>query len=223
MKQNNCDNNSYCTHESCDLLLPFFVNGTLSAEEHEAVDRHLALCEACRRSLAELAHLHQLVAGQDSGFRIPQDHLSSLLERLNPAPSSAATSVAPKPRSFSRLLSWLASPVPSSRQRLLPAFIIVAAVGTGVLLLGRQFASPDFRTLSNEVAADKGRIEIIIAPTATQAEVNALFRQHAVQIVSGPSAIGALRLSVPVNSEATQVRDRLAESPYVTYAELLGN
>src|SRR5512144_1645233 len=45
-------------HKVADVLLPWFVNGTLAGDERAFVERHLDDCEQCRREVAWLRDLH---------------------------------------------------------------------------------------------------------------------------------------------------------------------
>ena len=46
------------THTVVDVLLPWFVNGTLEGEERALVERHLDHCHHCRREADWLRELH---------------------------------------------------------------------------------------------------------------------------------------------------------------------
>ena len=66
-------------HEDLSLLLPWYVNGTLSEDERIAVQEHLADCEECRDSLALLADMQEAARNEPSSPIVPQPRLEALL------------------------------------------------------------------------------------------------------------------------------------------------
>lgn len=69
-------------HEAVDLLLPWYVNGTLNETERGQVDRHLEACEECRENLEFLGRVEQVARHQEPLPLVPQPDEERLLERL---------------------------------------------------------------------------------------------------------------------------------------------
>lgn len=71
-----------CSQELRELL-PWYANGTLTAEERTRVEAHLARCARCQRELRELQHIKELVAL--SIERVPEpseDLFARTIERI---------------------------------------------------------------------------------------------------------------------------------------------
>ena len=71
-------------HEAIDLLLPWYVNGTLNETERGQVERHLEACEECRENLDFLGRVEQVARHQEPLPLVPQPDEERLLERLAP-------------------------------------------------------------------------------------------------------------------------------------------
>ena len=75
----------YTDHLQLSLLLPWFVNGTLEADEQQKVEAHLKMCLTCRRELRQLSLLQsQLRQSKSCGAEmLPTDPISEInLERF---------------------------------------------------------------------------------------------------------------------------------------------
>ena len=81
------------THKVVDVLLPWFVNGTLDDEERALVEQHLGQCERCRREVEWLQELHAACAGVSAA--VPSSASSdSCGERLPASPGRIASPLA---------------------------------------------------------------------------------------------------------------------------------
>ena len=98
-------------HEELELLLPWYVNGTLEAAERAALDDHLAGCARCR---AELAREEGLVAVLRAAEDVaPAPHpaqLARLMGRLDGEPRAERP-----PRRRRRRASPRSGPAPRGR------------------------------------------------------------------------------------------------------------
>jgi anti-sigma factor RsiW len=185
------------------LLLPWYVNGSLSASERQEVDDHLRGCEQCRDELEALSGL----AGQMK--------------------SSWAKQPAPAPDLRNRVLSKIQHPsvvslaevrerakrdapsVPARRTR-----SIFPALAASVIVV--QFAAILFmmRSLPPEViprgiAAGSTQIKIVFQPAATEGDIRkALLELHA-RIVGGPDESAAYIVQL-TNVEPAQSAKQLA-------------
>ena len=85
-------------HEDLELLLPWYVNETLSPAEHEAVSRHIAECAECREHVTLLEQVQE-EAVRSSAVPIMQSDFDAVLkaidsQRPNYAPRSWLTGIA---------------------------------------------------------------------------------------------------------------------------------
>lgn len=77
-------------HAAADELLPWYVNGTLSADEHAMVRRHLDVCEACSRNVALLSRVDAVVNRPAATPILPPRRPDALLARIDSEGRSAA-------------------------------------------------------------------------------------------------------------------------------------
>jgi hypothetical protein len=207
-------------HFEIQELLPWWVNGTLGADERGAVERHLAACDACR---AEAEHCRTLARE---------------LERTTaPAP-------APHPAQLARLEERIArgdldrEDAPPARRRGLvrvppraTRWVIglqAAALAACLLWIGSLERAPGpgpsgpYHTLSSPVRSRTASVRVVFAPDATEREIRSLLLEIRAEIVSGPSPLGAYGLALaPAAAGESQeaVLARLRSDPKVRLAE----
>lgn len=141
-------------HDRFELMLPWYVNGSLTATEQGDVAAHLDRCAACRDAVALLRRMRTAV-------RHP-----------------TATPIVPEPRPHA-LLHALEQISPRRRALRYGSLLAAAAIVAAVAFLGvRSFApgideQQDFRTLSSESRVPQADyvLEIELAPGAGAREV----------------------------------------------------
>ena len=88
MKDPMIEHKRHTRHEQVGLLLPWFVNGTLAAAEHELVRRHLVDCRECRNDVALLSSVQSVVATSSPTPIVPGADAARLLGALDRSESS---------------------------------------------------------------------------------------------------------------------------------------
>ncbi len=186
------------SHERAFELLPWLVNGTLPADEREAVEEHARTCIACRRERKYQQSLHAAVRAR----RTSDVSVEAGFERLDRELDGAA---AAGHRPW-RIRYTAAAP-----------FALAAAAGVavlGVLLWFTPLPGPtdsSYQTLTTPAAGDATLLDIVFTADTTAAEIQALLDEIGGEIVAGPSELG--RYSV-------RMRDDAADDAQI--AELLG-
>jgi hypothetical protein len=195
-------------HSRALELMPWFVNGTLTGAERDAVEQHTRACIACRRELREQQRLHAAVRARrtvdvsaEAGF----DRLDAELDR-------AEAPVGPR-----RRLSY-ASVAP---------FAVTAAAGVAVLAILvwltplPELGADDYTTLTTS-AADAAVLDIVFADDATAADMQRLLDEIGGEIVAGPSTLGrySVRLARAQTGSAQlgELLEDLASDPRVRFA-----
>jgi len=174
-------------HQAVQSLLPWYVNGTLDAEEAARVDGHLAQCARCQADLAWQQELRAAAPDSDPASTAEVDrHWAALSQRL----STAATTSPPRPNAVA---AWF-------RARWLP----LAAGLQGVVVLALVLAwwnvpqrEEAFHALGAAPTATAANVLVVFRPTATEADIRRVLKANRAQLVGGPTVTNAylLRLS----------------------------
>jgi anti-sigma factor RsiW len=187
-------------HEAAELLLPWFVAGTLPEPERSAVAEHLRTCEVCRREEAWLRGVAEAV-------------------RSRPVPSPAAEL---GPRVLARLAAreaagpWWRRLWRVKEARALLALATAEAVALAALLVSWDRPVAGFRTLGRPAAA---HVQVVFRPDATEARIREALLRVGATVVEGPGAGGVYRLRVPGGSDPRAVAERLRRESVVRFAE----
>lgn len=72
-------------HENAELLLPWYVNGTLSEAERLQVAAHVETCSSCRTAVAELETIASSVGRNGVTPIVPKPDVQGLMDRLDQA------------------------------------------------------------------------------------------------------------------------------------------
>ena len=174
-------------HKVADVLLPWFVNGTLKGDELALVQQHLGECPRCQQEVAWLRDLHaaclagEATPGASAAF--------GNLRRQLDAPRQGRASTRP-PRGSSELARWW--PWASAAQ-----FAVIVGLG-GLLLAGPEAPAP-YRTLGarNDTVQAIGSLVVVFDPATTEGEVQRILRGAGARIVDGPTQANAYVLEVP--------------------------
>jgi anti-sigma factor RsiW len=197
------------SHQEASLLLPWYLNGTLSGEERDAVQAHARDCISCRRDLEQQRALQRVLEAEAAAAMPTEPNVVALRARQLTRRHARSNVSAPAPASepFSRL-KWLLRPLEALRvQR--PRFAAIAlgfvAIGlAGVLtvaLLPRQ--DPGFVTLTEPVQLPAGRyLRIVLHPDAGPDEAASFARRAGLSIAAGPTGRGVYTLASDRSDES---------------------
>lgn len=196
------------THSRAFELLPWLVNGSLGAEERDAVEQHIRSCLACHRELKEQQSLRAALRAQPVVHLSPQTNFEKLTRQLDGEPVLSAS----KARRFAPLVRFAVA-----------ASVALIAVGAVLWLSPWDVDTrADYRTLANGAAAPRGELDIVFGQSVTQAEMQSLLEQIGAKIEAGPSGVGRyrIRLERPIASEAEldALVAKLGKDPRVRFA-----
>jgi anti-sigma factor RsiW len=182
------------SHSDVALLLPWYVNATLSEEERRAVDDHLAACAECAREVEELGRWQGALREVEEDAALP--HPSSLV-RVHEAIE----------RRRGRW-PWLTGLPPFARLALAAQLAVI--LGLAALLIARGTREPVFQTVASP-AAGRARATLVIgfAEGASEAALRRTLAGIEGTIVAGPSASGLYTVEVPVAPERDEEIERL--------------
>ncbi|MGH8124201.1 MAG: zf-HC2 domain-containing protein [Rudaea sp.] len=182
------------SHRNAQDLLPWFVMGTLDADEHEEVCEHMRSCAACRRDLEWHRQLRE-AHNDPLPKRDVDGAFAALRARL---PASVVTPVSAgglrsiwQRWGFDRpFIGWALA---------LQSVVIVGLAS--VLAFGYGKIGTDqsrlFHTLGRPApTVAPARLVVVFAPQATQTEMRRVLLASETRIVDGPTAADAYILAV---------------------------
>ena len=216
-------------HRAIELLLPWYVNGSLETEEAAEVEAHLRECAGCQAELAWQRRLQSATAPTDAG-RPVDEGWSALLSRLSgqdaeaaaDAPAAAASiPAAPAPGRLLRrdhrraarrdALRWF--PWAFAAQ-----FACMAGVAAFVVVA--LWNPAPYRTLGASTAASSANALVVFRAGATEAEMRRALRVDEATLVGGPTATDAYLVNVPPGRLSTALA-HLRSDPAVARVESL--
>lgn len=191
-------------------LLPAYLNGGLSDEQHRQVALHLEGCAQCRRELDECKQLREALGRMYAAQPGPSPTLlRRVMARVQRERAHSWIG-----RLEDRLRSLLAAPWAPS----FALALVIAQAGLLVWTFQRGEPRPG-EIVSRSVPAQTVKLRVAFQPAATDREMQSLLKEIRGRIVDGPTAGGFYTVEVPRDGEALE---RLrARSALVRSAEAL--
>ena len=190
------------THRVVDVLLPWFVNGTLESEERALVERHLDRLQTLPPEVEWLRELHAacaVAAGPDGSPAFSQLH-----QRLMEPPTAAQLA-----GRWQRVQPWSGAVIAAQ----LAAILVV-----GALVIGSDEPRAPYRTLS--AAASSASLVVVFDPAATESDFRRSLRAAGARIVDGPTQANAYLLDVPPDTREHAIRTLKADRRVVLVESL---
>lgn len=192
------------------MLLPWYLNGTLTEEEHRQVEQHLTDCETCRTELEGLRQLREEVRSANEAQPGPSpDLFQRVMARIELEKESAPHTPAPaQPMSERRMTERVQALFAPRWVPVLASALIVVQLGVIVGLLGvrpRERHS-SLETLSGPVEQERtarGQVALLRVAFREQApeqEIRALLQSLGGRIVDGPTAAGFYQIEVRLST-----------------------
>jgi anti-sigma-K factor RskA len=191
--------------EHPEVLLPWYVNHTLSGDELELVEQHLATCEQCRTEVAALQQMRDGYKQQHAA----QSPGSLGLARLKAEIKRNKREQQKENLSRPSFLWW----------RPMMAAAVLVIVIQSVLLVRLERPEDTITPLSGKPAAEVV-LQVRFNPQATERQIREALTAVDGEIVSGPGALGIYRITLNnVKSDQqeviTQALTRLKENTSV--------
>jgi hypothetical protein len=199
------------THSRAFELLPWFVNGSLGADERDAIEQHVRSCLSCHRELKQQQRLRAALRAQPVVHISPQTGFESLARALEGEPILSARPAA----------------------RPLDAFLRFAAVAAAGLLVvgGLLWLAPArhdtrgdaaYETLASGRQAARGELDVVFVQSITAAQMQSLLEEIDGSIAAGPTEAGRYRVRLDDSSLTDAQLDallaQLAKDPRVRFA-----
>lgn len=229
------DQTGTCMHEAATLL-PWFVNGTLTVEERQAVEDHLAVCAVCPDEFVALLQVQSALRRELADAPEPSSALWEKVERqtvMAPAVTDQLASRTDGRQDRSTWL-WLSDLLsPALRPGWALAAVLLIAVQTalivGLLMRGPLPTSPEYHTLTGPSTSDQPsgprvRLRVAFVEQTSEQAIRAVLSGVKATIVDGPSAAGYYVIDVSLDGDLKTPPDAIqalrGRSDVVRFAEL---
>jgi hypothetical protein len=199
-------------HEESIELLPWLVNGSLTASEREAVQAHAESCIVCRRELAELEALQESI--QAPAFVVPAPDM----RRINARIDAQLERESRGQNALAALREFFASPWRAAFAAQTLALVVVAT-----LWLQAGTNEPQFRTLTSTEASPTGNyLRVVFDPNLEPAAIDALLVDVGLGVETGPTERGVVTLrfgDAVSEADRTAVMEALRADPRVLFLQ----
>ena len=215
--------------DNLSLLLPFYVNGTLGADDTAKVDAALATSTELRKELAEIGRLAQGVktGGRDmaQGDDIRAERVAAKLsQEAAPRPIAAPDAKLSAMLAFLHPRSWHPAVALSLALAAVAQAGIIANLNgensersSKIASLEKRLGEVEFQLASGPggEAAQQGSIMVQLAPNASWSAIEALLANEGLVIVGGPSDGSLLLFSKAKDAALDRQIVRLKSSPLI--------
>jgi hypothetical protein len=198
-------------HKVADVLLPWFVNGTLEKDELAFVQQHLSACARCQR---EVQWLRELRAACVDGEATPgASTVFRNLRRQLDEPRARRGKGASLPRLWRRAPSW-------SRWAMAAQLAVIVALGAA--LVPATDGPTLYRTLGarNAAAPTTGTLVVVFDPTTTESDLRRILRTAGARVADGPTETNAYVLNVAAERRVDAAQALRAEPAVVLVEQL---
>ena len=182
-------------HDRVQMLLPWYVNGTLEPGDAVLFEAHLGECDECRADLAANRALRELYAGTPMAGKPERPAALAPVD----GPSQAARPVA----------NWTRA----------TQFALAAAAAVALIVVVTPRAdSGGYRLLGSDAPAPVGNAIVLFSPDTAERDLRAALERTGARLVDGPTASGAYIVQVPEQRRGKALDD-LRALPQVVLAE----
>lgn len=206
------------SHANLVLLLPWYVNNTLEASEHQQVEQHLRSCLICRRELIALRKLAVDVKQATDLDVAAEASFAGLQAKLQKKPVmpvntvvafKTQANVAKGAENSRRLLSFSGG---GFKGWAIAASLLLVA--TLPLMLPKQQTADlaSYYTLSaaKPEVTHNNQIRVVFAKHLADQDIELLLNKIHATKIDGPNSVGAYTLSFTETDQPTNLTDKLA-------------
>ncbi|MEQ9452281.1 MAG: hypothetical protein RJQ07_11915 [Pseudomonadales bacterium] len=216
-------------------LLPWFVAGSLSAEENRAVQAFIDSGEIKQGELEEFALFAEAVNEQtidEPEFR--PELLSEVMSQLDSVEQEQADPAVVVQESGQRAaqseglwqkiqsafadFEWSLTP-PLAKVAMAGQFALVIALGALLLMQPDAQQDVSYGTVSSTSSVAQADLTLAVSASATEAQLRALLIDLDAQIVGGPDSLGMYKIDLPESADLAATLAALQANALVTFAQ----
>jgi anti-sigma-K factor RskA len=187
--------NDQLNSKEIELLLPFYVNGTLDDDERRQVEKALSEQASLRDEVTLLRQIQSQLRSKPETLNSPGEFgLKRLQQQLKS--HRQARRVSPR---------WRLAAIAASFLLVVQTSMVMLSPGDGAYQQAGEASSSPL-------------LLIAFSPQATEAEIRQLLLENQLTIVEGPSALGIYKLSAA--SEPEKLLGRLQQNQIIESAQL---
>lgn len=210
----------YASHEAVFVLLPWYVNGSLTEQEQRQVDAHLRVCLVCRKEMAAQRRLAQHVRHEAALAISPTPSFERLLARIQREQAAAPR----QPRHAAGVSRWLAAWFGKGAWVAVCASAVLFGVAAWQILPPDAAATATFHTVADRGSLQAYRradLRVLFDPQMPAATRDALLHSLDAQLVDDTDAAGLVTVRLPDRQGAglPQALAQLRAHPAVLFAE----
>jgi len=176
-----------CSHEECQLLLPWVANGRLSVAERLRAEEHLRGCALCERELAVHHRLCEALTEPDRVTYAPAPSFRKLLDRIE------GRSAQPREEQRAARVRTFASPERSAWRppgiAWAASFLLIVGFA-GLAATAYRWSQPLYATHTAAFQAAPDVLHIAFVPSLSIGEAGELLRSAGARVVEGPDTTG---------------------------------
>lgn len=203
--------------QDAEALLPWYLNGSLSAEEQAMVERALASDPALQAELASLELMRETVRESSDSVAVPASDFDLVMQRIDGVEEAPVHAPAAREPIGSRWLDSVRAlfAMPGLRFAAVAAALVIMLQSAAIV--GLMVEAPDqgagYQTATSgepagAVAAGP-RLLLMFQAEASLAEVAGLLGEVGARIVDGPSQEGAYIVELGAEGDLAAVLKRL--------------
>lgn len=195
-------------HDQLQLLLPWFVNGSLSEAESSMISAHISDCLSCRRELRQLDQLQNAIqfepAQADQADRAFAKISAQLSQRSIASPTAK---VVPWPQKILKQTSKH-----PALGYALAASVLLALIPVGLKTSSQSDQASNFYTLSafKPTSSQTGDLQVIFDKNLTGKQISTLLNTLHAHPIGSANSMGALTIHLDSEQGAPSAEQALA-------------
>jgi hypothetical protein len=201
-------------HKRAFELLPWLVNGSLAAQERDAVEEHARDCLLCRRELKEQQCLRTSVLNQPTVHISVQRDFDKLLQQIDDRPIVASGAARIGGRAW-----WTPARIAAAGAT---CAVVFAAMLWIALPANDGVAPSAYRTLAAPAIGSSREIDVVFVDSITSAQIRQVLSEIGGEITAGPSDVGRYTVRLDdrklTADDVSAIAERLAADPRVRFA-----
>lgn len=201
-------------HKDINLILPWYLNGTLKPEELAKVENHISICSECKSEIERLRLIQLSIIESSEAITVPEKQMEDdIMRRIDLYESSIKS-----PADFSlwaKVNQLIESfHIPNFSPALAMTLVVIQLAVIGILSGKLYTQDQKITTLSGNNSTIKyggPRFIVVFNSSASEGEIRKLLTQFNAKIIDGPKANRFYILQLEEKPEAEITTEKILE------------